>query len=390
MSELDKKFMKEALRLAKKGLGRTSPNPAVGAVIVRKGRVIASGYHKKAGDNHAEVEALSMIGGKAEAGDTLYVNLEPCNHYGKTPPCTMAILKSGLKKVVIGMSDPNPRVSGGGAGFLRERGIEVKSGVLESECRGLNEAFIKFIITGRPFVIAKSALTMDGWSATSTGNSRWITGDQSRRLVHRLRNMVDGVMVGVGTIIADDPSLTTRIRNKRGRDPIRIIVDTHLRIPQNAKVLNHDSDSMTLLAIGEDIKPGLLKGFEREGISIVKCPLKDGRVDLNALMIELGKRSLTSLMVEGGSSVMGSMIRERLIDKFYIFKAPRIFGGDDGFPMARGAGPGMMDESLMMRDIRIRRFGDDILVTGYADYRLLPGMAEKDPPLGEEFSSVII
>jgi len=369
--------MKEAIRLAKKGLGRTSPNPAVGAVIVRKGHIIASGYHKKAGGDHAEVEALSMLGGKAEAGDTMYVNLEPCNHYGKTPPCTMAIIKSGLKKVVIGMPDPNPGVRGGGAGFLLERGIEVRSGVLESECRRLNEAFIKYIITGRPFVIAKSALTMDGWSATSTGHSKWVTGDQSRNFVHRLRDRVDGVLVGVGTIIADDPSLTTRIGNRRGRDPIRIIVDTHLRIPQDAKVLNLDSDSITLLATGKDIKPGLLNKIERDGVFIVRCPIKNGSVDLNSLMIELGKRSVTSLMVEGGSSIMGSMIREMLIDKFYIFKAPRIFGGDDGFPMARGAGPAMMDKSLMISDISTRRFGGDILVTGYADYHLLLGKKKK-------------
>ncbi len=377
MNELDIRFMKEALRLAKKGLGRTSPNPAVGAVIVRKGHIIASGYHKKAGGHHAEVEALSMLGGKAEVGDTLYVNLEPCNHYGKTPPCTMAILKSGLKKVVIGMLDPNPGVRGGGAGFLLERGIEIKSGVLESECRRLNEVFIKYIITGRPFVIAKSALTMDGWSATSAGHSKWVTGDKSRNFVHRLRDRVDGVLVGVGTIIADDPSLTARIGNRRGRDPIRIIVDTHLRIPQDARVLNLDSDSITLLATGKDIKPGLLNKVERDGVSIVRCPVRNGRVDLKSLMIELGKMSVTSLMVEGGSSIMGSMIREMLIDKFYIFKAPRIFGGDDGFPMARGAGPVMMDKSLLIRDISTRRFGGDVLVTGYADYHLLHGEAEK-------------
>jgi diaminohydroxyphosphoribosylaminopyrimidine deaminase / 5-amino-6-(5-phosphoribosylamino)uracil reductase len=372
------RFMKEALRLARKGLGSTSPNPAVGAVIVRKDHIIASGYHKKAGGDHAEVEALSMLGGKAEANDTMYVNLEPCNHYGKTPPCTMAILKSGLKKVVIGMLDPNPGVKGGGAGFLLEKGIEVRSGILESECRRLNEAFIKYIITGRPFVIAKSALTMDGWSATSTGHSRWITGDRSRNFVHRLRDRVDGILVGVGTIITDNPSLTTRIGNRRGRDPIRVIVDTHLRIPQDARVLNLDSDSITLLATGMDVKPGLLKKFERDGVSIVRCPIKDGMVDLNSLMIELGRRFITSLMVEGGSSVMGSMIREMLIDKFYIFKAPRIFGGDDGFPMARGAGPVMMDKSLMMRDIRTRRIGGDILITGYADYHLLHKKAKEN------------
>jgi diaminohydroxyphosphoribosylaminopyrimidine deaminase/5-amino-6-(5-phosphoribosylamino)uracil reductase len=377
MDDPDKRFMKECLRLAKKGLGKTSPNPMVGAVIVREGRIIASGYHKKAGLLHAEAEALSKLGGKAEAGDTLYVSLEPCNHYGRTPPCTLAILKSGLKRVVIGMPDPNPNVSGGGAQFMRARGIEVRSGVLESECRRLNEVYIKYILTGRPFVIAKSAVTIDGWSATSTGQSKWITNEQSRRFAHRLRGMVDGILVGAGTVIADDPLLTKRTGKMKGGNPLRIIVDTRLRIPNNARVLNPDPDITTLLVVGENINSGLLKTVEREGVSTFICPLKEGMIDLNALMNELGRRSITSVMVEGGSRVMGSMIRERLIDKFYVFKAPRVFGGDDGIPMARGAGPENVDESLMMKEIRIKRFGDDMLISGYADYSLLPGR-EKD------------
>jgi diaminohydroxyphosphoribosylaminopyrimidine deaminase/5-amino-6-(5-phosphoribosylamino)uracil reductase len=378
MDDPDKRFMKECLRLAKKGLGKTSPNPMVGVVIVREGRIVASGYHRKAGLLHAEAEALSKLGGKAEAGDTLYVNLEPCNHYGRTPPCTLAILKSGLKRVVIGMTDPNPNVSGGGAQFMMAKGIEVRSGVLESECRRLNEVYIKYILTGRPFVIAKSALTMDGWSATSTGQSKWITNEQSRRFVHRLRGMVDGILVGAGTVIADDPLLTKRARKKKGGNPLRIIVDTRLRIPHNARVLNPDPDIDTLLVVGENINSGLLKTVETQGVSTFICPLKEGMIDLNALMRELGSRSITSVMVEGGSMVMGSMIRERLIDKFYVFKAPRVFGGDDGIPMARGAGPENVDESLIMKDIRIKRFGDDILISGYADYSLLPGMGKNN------------
>ena len=367
MSEKDEKFMNEALRLAKKGHGRTSPNPMVGAVIVRKGRIIASGYHRKAGQNHAEVEALSAIGYKTRAADEMYVTLEPCNHYGRTPPCTEAILRSGLKKVIIGMPDPNPGVKGGGADFLRERGIEIKSGVLEPECRRLNEAFIKFSTTGKPFTVAKTALTLDGWSATGAGDSKWITNEKSRLFVHKLRDRVDGIMVGIGTVIADDPSLTTRLKGRRGKDPIRIIIDTKLRIPHNARVLNQASDSMTLLAVGDNIEPGLIKEIENR-VSIVKCPIKDGLVDLEALMPILGEMSITSLMIEGGASIMGSMISKKLIDKFYIFKAPRILGGDDGFPMARGAGPERMNDSLKLKDIKVRRFGEDLLIRGYPDY----------------------
>ncbi|MFC1532074.1 bifunctional diaminohydroxyphosphoribosylaminopyrimidine deaminase/5-amino-6-(5-phosphoribosylamino)uracil reductase RibD [Thermodesulfobacteriota bacterium] len=368
MSEKDKKFMKEALRVAKKGLGRTSPNPAVGVVIVRNGRIIATGYHKKAGCDHAEIEALKMIRGKLGADDTLYVTLEPCNHYGKTKPCSEAVLNSGIKNVVIGMLDPNPNVSGGGSEFLKEKGVQVKTGVLESECRRLNEAYLKLVTTGRPFIIAKSALTMDGWMATSTGHSKWITNKGSRQFVHRLRDKVDGILVGVGTIISDDPLLTTRIKNRRGRDPLRIVVDTCLRIPHNAKVLNHGSDSMTLIAVGDNVTPGVLEEIDKEGISIVNCPMKNNWIDLAALMDILGRSSVTSIMVEGGSAIMGSMIREELIDKFYIFKAPRILGGNDGIPMAGGPGPKRMDESLLIRDIRVRRFGDDILISGYTAY----------------------
>jgi diaminohydroxyphosphoribosylaminopyrimidine deaminase/5-amino-6-(5-phosphoribosylamino)uracil reductase len=360
--------MKEAIRLAAKGLGRTSPNPVVGAVIVRDGSVIASGYHKKAGQNHAEVEALSMIGGEGMADDILYVTLEPCNHFGRTPPCTEAILKSGIKNMVVGMSDPNPLVAGGGIEFLKDKGISVVSGILESECRKLNEVFIKHVTTGRPFVIAKSALTLDGWSATSTGDSKWITNDRSRDFVHRLRDRVDGIMTGVGTIIADDPYLTARPKSRRGRDPIRIIVDTNLRIPHNAKVLNNGSGAETIVAVGEHVSKELIRDIEKPGVSIITCPEKDERIDMPALIETLGKMSITSILVEGGAGIMGSMIRDELIDKFYVFKAPKILGGDDGFPMAKGKGIAVMNQSIFLRDIEMKRFGDDILIIGYPEY----------------------
>jgi len=364
----DEKFMRKALRQARKGLGRTSPNPVVGAVIVRNGKIIACGYHKRAGGNHAEIEALAKMGCGATMYDTLYVTLEPCNHYGSTPPCTEAILKSGIKRVVVGMRDPNPNVSGGGCEFLAARGVEVRTGVLESECLRLNEYFLKFAGTGRPFVVAKSALTMDGWTATSTGHSHWITNERSRHFVHRLRDRVDGVMVGVGTVLADDPLLTTRLKNRKGKDPIRIIIDTHLRTPDNARVLINDSSSMAMIVVGNDVTQERLESFRMHRVSTVICPTKDGRINLAALMDILGEMSITSFMVEGGSTLMGSMIRERLIDKFYIFKTPKILGGNDGIPMASGPGPKRIDECLTLKGIKIKRFGEDILLIGYPDY----------------------
>ncbi len=360
--------MRAALRLARKGLGRTSPNPAVGAVIVRNGKIIASGYHKRAGADHAEIEALAKIGGKGKKDDTLYVTLEPCHHHGRTPPCTEAILVSGIKKLVVGMEDPNPKVCGGGCEFLAEKGVEVRTGILETACRQLNEAFLKFVTTGRPFVVAKSALTMDGWTATATGHSRWITNEKSRQFVHRLRDRLDGVLVGVGTVLADDPMLTTRLKKGVGRDPVRIIVDTDLRIPDEAKVLNSDSSALTLIAVGAHVPPQRLRRVEKSGVLILTCPTNEGRIDLAALMDILGGMDIVSLLVEGGSGIMGSMIRERLVDKFYIFKAPKIMGGNDGVPMASGPGPLEMNGCLRIKHIKLRRFGDDILVRGYPKY----------------------
>ena len=360
--------MKAALLQARKGSGRTSPNPAVGAVVVRDGEIVASGFHKRAGGRHAEVAALEKLGGKASGGDTLYVTLEPCNHFGRTPPCTEAILKSGIQRVVVGMRDPNPKVSGGGCAFLGQMGLEVETGVLETECRHLNEDFITFVTTGRPFVIAKSAMTLDGWTAASTGHSQWITCEKSRQFVHRLRDRVSGVMVGIGTVIADDPQLTTRLHNRKGRDPVRIVADTRLRIPAGAKVLNHDSPSMTLIAVSEGISPGKLARVRKDKVSPLVCRTRGKSIDMAALLDKLGEQGMTSLLVEGGATLMGHMIRERLVDKFYIFKAPKILVGDDGIPMAAGAGPKKMDECLMLKDLKTRRIGKDTLFVGYPEY----------------------
>lgn len=360
--------MRVALREARKGLGRTSPNPATGAVIVRDGEVVAKGYHKKAGSAHAEVEALNRLGGKAP-GATLYVTLEPCNHFGRTPPCTQAILKSGIQRVVIGMRDPNPVVAGGGCESLVCGGLEVRVGVLEEECRQLNEAFLKFVKFRRPFVILKSAMTLDGWTGSSTGDSKWITNEKSRGFVHKLRGQVDAVMVGVGTVISDNPFLTTRLSGgrRRGRDALRIVVDTRLRTPVHSSVVGEESSSRTVIAVGEDVPSEIVSTFEERGVWIVPCPLKDGRIDLMSLMETLGKRSVMSVLVEGGATLGGSMIRERLVDKFHIFMSPKVFGGSDGVPMAKGRGPLRMGDCLSLRDIRIRRFGSDIMITGYPE-----------------------
>lgn len=367
MNEMDQKFMREALRQARKGLGRTSPNPVVGAVIVRNGQILSKAYHRKAGAPHAEVEALSKLKGSARGG-TLYVNLEPCNHHGKTPPCTEAILLSDLDRVVVGMKDPNPKVKGGGCEFLRKKGIKVTTGVLEAECRQLNEAFIKSSTCGCPFVILKSAITLDGWIATAQGCSKWITNEKSRQSVHRLRDQVDAVMVGIGTVLTDNPSLTTRLNRGRGKDPLRIILDTHLKTPAHAKVLNHRSSADTLLIVGPHVSDRDRKKIQKEGIKILTCPLKNGMIDLVALMGILEKKSVSSLLLEGGASITGSMLRERLIDKMYVFIAPKVLGGNDGVAMAVGSGSKRIDECLNLKDIHVKKFGNDILVTGYPDY----------------------
>ncbi len=360
--------MKKALKMASKGLGKTAPNPAVGAVIVRDGQVISSGYHKKAGTAHAEVDAISNLKGKIAPGDIIYVTLEPCNHFGKTPPCTKVILDRGIRNVVVGMRDPNPKVKGGGVEYLKNKGINVRTGVLEKECMELLESFTKFIKTGRPFVIAKSALTLDGFSATSTGHSMWVTGEEARRYVHKLRSQVDAIMVGVGTVIADNPLLTSRLAGKNSRNPHRIILDTHLSIPPDARLLNDDAGVMNYIVTGKKVSGDKIKRVERENASVIKCPVKDSHIDLTELMDILGKKNITSILLEGGATLMGSMIRERLIDKFMIFKALKILGAGDGIPMAIGKGPIRMNDSLNLERTKIRKIGSDILITGYPVY----------------------
>jgi len=355
-------FMKKALRLASKGRGRTSPNPMVGAVIVKGGKVIAEDYHRRSGTPHAEILALRKAG-KLPKGATLYINLEPCCHTDKkTPPCTNAIIESGLEKVVIAMIDPNPKVAGKGIRALKSAGIEVEVGLMETEAKRLNETFTKFITKREPFVILKAAQSLDGKIATASGKSKWITGDKARQYVHKLRNEVDAVMVGIGTVIADDPSLGCRVRG--GRNPYRIIVDSSFRIPLNAKVLTHD-DQKTIIATTKISDRGKNNSTIKMGHKVLTVKGNEGKVDLKSLMKELGRLEITSVMIEGGSSLNASALSSGIVDKVIFFCAPKIIGGVDAVPSVGGLSPASLKNIVKVKDLQVKKVGDDFLFEGY-------------------------
>ena len=365
----DETIMKMALNLAEKGIGYTSPNPMVGAVLLKDGELVGKGYHQAAGKAHAEVNAIDDAGPLAK-GATLYVTLEPCNHVGRTPPCTEKILAAGIREVVVAMRDPNPNVTGGGIEYLQRQGIQVRWGVCEAEAIKLNEAFIKYVASQRPFVIVKCAATLDGRIATRTGDSKWVTGPESRAFVHRLRHAVDAIMVGIHTIQQDDPRLTTRIEGEGGKDPVRIILDTRLSIAEEANVLRLKSDSATILVCASSEageRSQKRSRLEKKGVRIVEAPLKSDRIDLDKLMIRLGADGITSLMIEGGGDVIASALADGVVDKLFFFYAPKILGGDDGVPICRGRGPERMDGCIRVRNMEVRRFGSDVLIEGYID-----------------------
>jgi len=362
----DALYMKMALELAEKGRGYTSPNPLVGAVIVKDDAVVGRGCHRAAGQAHAEVEAISDAGGNCR-GATLYVTLEPCNHHGRTPPCTRAILDAGIARVVVAMDDPNPRVAGGGNAFLESRGIPVATGILREDARRQNAFFIKHVQTGLPYVIIKSAATLDGKIATDNGDSKWITGEASRAHVHSLRHAVDAILVGVDTIRADNPRLTTRLAGGGGKDPIRIILDTNLNIPETAGVIDKRHAAGTVLVTG-GVTGGHPAGEKRaaldeKGVRILDAPLHDGRIDPRGLMKTLGEMNITSVLVEGGSRVAASMLRAGVADRICFFYAPKILAGD-GISMCRGPGPETLSEAVRVANIEIKRFDEDILIEG--------------------------
>ena len=359
---MDEIFMKMAIDLARKGEGKVNPNPLVGAVIVKEGKVIGEGYHEEYGKSHAEINAFKSANESVE-GAVMYVTLEPCSHYGKTPPCAEKIIQNKVSRVVIGMIDPNPLVAGKGVKMLMDAGIEVLVGVLEDECIKLNEVFIKYITTKQPFVMLKAAMSLDGKIATSTGESKWITCDKSRILVHSWRNKLLGIMVGVNTIIRDNPNLTCR--NINGRNPYRIIVDSNLRTPTDSNVIQNNHDLKTVIATTNKCPEEKVNELTKFNIKVIKVNDKDGRVDLNELMIELGKLNIDGILLEGGATLNFSALQENIVDKISIFIAPKIIGGENSKTPVGGKGIELLSDSINIKDMSYSFIGKDILVEGY-------------------------
>ncbi len=356
------KLMRLAISLAKKGVGKTSPNPLVGAVVVKDGEIISEGYHKKFGGAHAEINALVKAGGGAKGAD-IFINLEPCCHYGKTPPCFKEVISSGISKVHVGMVDPNPAVAGKGIKYLRDAGIGVEVGILEDDCKLLNEAYIKYITTMKPFVTLKLASTLDGKIATYTGESKWITEKGSRKKVHKMRGTVDGIIVGVGTVLKDDPKLTSRITNSV--NPSRIIVDSVLRIPLTSTVLKKIPNTEVFIATSYKAPLKKVEKLRRMGARIIFLPLLEEGVDLKALMAELGKHGMMNLLLEGGAKLATSAIRSGVVDKLSLFLAPRIMGGSESAPMFLDLGVKSLDEMFHINRMRSKKIGNDVLIEGY-------------------------
>ena len=353
--------MNQALELAGQGEGRTRPNPAVGAVIVKDGVVVGRGFHPKAGQPHAEIFALREAGNRARQAD-MYVTLEPCSHHGRTGPCADAIIEAGLSRVYIGTTDPNPLVAGAGIRRLREAGIQVFCGILENLCQRIIAPFAKHIRTGLPYVVLKSAMTLDGKTATACGDSQWVSNSVSRLEVHRLRDRIDGIMVGIGTVLRDNPQLTTRLPED-GRDPERIVVDSRLRIPEDAAILHLNSAARTFIATTDQAPADKIDRLRAIGVEVLVLPAISGRVDLHALLAMLGKRGLQSILLEGGAELNGAFWRAGLVDRLMMFVAPKIVGGE-GKGVFAGVGIATMAEATVLQDVRVRQFGDDTLIEG--------------------------
>jgi diaminohydroxyphosphoribosylaminopyrimidine deaminase/5-amino-6-(5-phosphoribosylamino)uracil reductase len=359
--DAERRYMHMACRLAFKAAGRTTPNPMVGAVLVRGDKIIATGYHKAAGSDHAEIAALKSAGESAR-GATLYINLEPCSHYGRTPPCSRALIAAGVKSVIAGMKDPNPLVAGRGFRELRRAGIMVRSGLLAAECRALNEAFVKTMTRGLPFVTLKLAASLDGKIATATGDARWISGKESRSSVHRLRDRVDAVLVGSGTVIADDPQLTCRIRG--GRNPWRIVLDRRLRISPAARLLRQRDPERTLIVTGRRAPPERARALAARGARVLRVAARRGKLSWSALLKQLASLGIQSVLIEGGAAIAASALKEKAVDKILFFYAPKLIGGD-GRVMIDGLGVREAKSSLKLKHLEIARAGNDLVVSGY-------------------------
>ena len=366
----DEKWMQKALQLAEKGWGRTNPNPLVGCVIVRDGHLLADGYHAAPGLEHAERAAVRQAREKGISlrGSTLYVNLEPCSHHGRTPPCADLIVEAGISAVVAAMTDPNPKVAGRGFKILRDAGIEVRNGVLEAQARRHNEIFIKYITTGQPFILMKTAISIDGKIATCTGESKWISGGQSRQVVHHWRDRVAAIMVGKNTILADDPSLTTRLDGQTGSDPVRVIIDSAGTLEPDRRVFQNSTASRVIFATTSRMPTAKRAAFAANGVSIVCLDGADGRVDLRALAAFLGQQGLDSVLLEGGGTLNEAFLHAGLIDKIMLFMAPVIIGGCAAVSCFHGSGFKRLSEAVRVGQMSVTPCGDDWLIEGYPQY----------------------
>jgi len=358
-------YMRQALSLAKLALGQVSPNPAVGAVVVKSGEVVGQGYTQPPGSWHAEIMALKQAGEKASGG-VMYVSLEPCCHYGRTPPCTQAIIAAGIGEVHMAMLDPNPLVSGRGEAELEREGIKTYVGEHEAEASEINEAYIKFITTGMPFVVAKFAVSLDGKIATRSGDSKWISGSEARKYVHYLRYTTDAIMAGANTVLTDDPYLTCRTGGTGGtvkKQSLRVIIDGKGRTPTTARVFNEPGRA--LLVVGEPLEPQKRQALARAGVEIVELSSREGTVDLAGLLKTLGERGVTSVLVEGGGILLGSLFDSRLVDKVVAFIAPLILGGEEATTPVAGKGVERVIDAIRLERLSVAKLGDDLMITGY-------------------------
>lgn len=360
----DEKYMRLAMQLAGNAIGRTSPNPLVGAVIVKDNRVVGCGWHRKAGTPHAEVHALNQAGELAQGAD-VYVTLEPCAHYGKTPPCAKALVEAKVKNVYGGLLDVNPKVAGKGFKILEDAGIHVEYGFLQDELRKQNEVFFKWIEHKKPFIVLKAAMTLDGKIATATGQSKWITNETSRAYGYKLRDIYDGIMVGINTVIEDNPMLTVRVDG--GKNPIRIVVDSSLKIDINANVVQ-DKSAKTIIATTDKANKDKILKLQAQDVDVIVVDKdKNDKVDIEKLLDILGQQNICSILVEGGATLSGSFVAKKLVDKVYFFIAPKIIGGKEAKTPVAGTGILNLQEALALKDIQIEKLEEDVLIIGRVD-----------------------
>jgi diaminohydroxyphosphoribosylaminopyrimidine deaminase/5-amino-6-(5-phosphoribosylamino)uracil reductase len=363
-SPRDEFHMRRCLSLAERGLGFTSPNPAVGAVVVKDGRVVGKGYHRRSGAEHAEVIALRQAGERA-AGATLYVSLEPCAHYGKTPPCADEIIRRKVARVVVALRDPNPLVDGKGIARLEEAGLAVETGLLQKRARRLNEAFVVNMLSRRPFVALKAAASLDGRIATSSGESRWITGEEARAFAHLLRGRHDAVMAGINTVLKDDPLLTPRVPPYEGKKTMRVVVDSRARIPMDSALVKSARETPLLVAVTGQALPGKVKTLTAQGVTVLLVNEDRGRVDLDDLLAKLYTLSVCSVLVEGGGELLASFVERDLYDKLYLFQAPKLLGGRTALSFLGGRGIEKLDRAPRLKQVASRRLGEDMFYEYY-------------------------